>query len=99
SPILILGLPLYDTFLVSWLRYTRGLSPFRGSRDHFALRLETFGFFRFEILSMCYAASLLLTFVAYQVTVVSKHTALILYAITGIAALALGTWLARIKIE
>jgi UDP-GlcNAc:undecaprenyl-phosphate GlcNAc-1-phosphate transferase len=99
APILILGLPLYDTFLVSALRYTRGLSPFRGSRDHFALRLETAGFFREEILVMCYAASLLLTFVAYQVTLVSKSTAVLLYLITGITALALGTWLARIKIE
>src|SRR5262249_18518315 len=46
SPLLILGLPIYDTILVSYLRYMRGMSPFRGSRDHFALRLETFGFFR-----------------------------------------------------
>ena len=99
SPLLILGLPLYDTFLVSYLRYTKGLSPFRGSRDHFALRLETFGFFREEILVMCYAASLLLTFVAYEVTRVSSHYALLLYAATGILALALGTWLARIPIE
>jgi len=99
SPILILGLPLYDTFLVSFLRYTRGLSPFRGSRDHFALRLEVFGFFREEILVMCYAASLLLTFVAYEVTLVSTRFALVLYGVTALLALALGTWLARIPID
>ncbi len=99
SPILILGLPIYDTLLVSYLRYTRGLSPFRGSRDHFALRLETFGFLREEILVMCYSASLLLTFVAYEVTVVSRYYAILLYAATGLVALGLGTWLARIPIE
>jgi len=99
SPILILGLPLYDTFLVSYLRFTKGMSPFQGSRDHFALRLETFGFFREEILVMCYAASLLLTFAAYEVTRVSTHYALLLYAVTGITAMALGIWLAHIPID
>jgi UDP-GlcNAc:undecaprenyl-phosphate GlcNAc-1-phosphate transferase len=99
SPILILGLPLYDTFLVSFLRYTRGLSPFRGSRDHFALRLESFGFYREEILVMAYAASLLLTFVAYEVTLISNNSALILYSFAALVALGLGTWLARIPIE
>jgi UDP-GlcNAc:undecaprenyl-phosphate GlcNAc-1-phosphate transferase len=99
SPLLILGLPIYDTVLVSYLRYTKGLSPFRGSRDHFALRLESFGFFREEILVMCYSASLLLTFVAYEVTIVSIHSAILLYGITGMVALGLGTWLARIPID
>jgi UDP-GlcNAc:undecaprenyl-phosphate/decaprenyl-phosphate GlcNAc-1-phosphate transferase len=99
SPLLILGLPIYDTLLVSYLRYMKGMSPFLGSRDHFALRLETFGFFREEILVMCYAASLLLSFVAYQVTLVSNHYAIMLYGVTGLIALVMGTWLARIKIE
>jgi UDP-GlcNAc:undecaprenyl-phosphate GlcNAc-1-phosphate transferase len=99
SPILILGLPIYDTFLVSFLRYLRGLSPFRGSRDHFALRLESFGFYREEILVMAYAASLMLTFIAYEVTRIPNHAALILYAVAIAIAVALGTWLARIPID
>ncbi|OGR91553.1 MAG: hypothetical protein A2992_05810 [Elusimicrobia bacterium RIFCSPLOWO2_01_FULL_59_12] len=98
-PLLILGLPIYDTLLVSYLRYSRGMSPFRGSRDHFALRLETFGFFREEILVMCYAAGLLLTFIAYQVTIVSMQNAVLLYGVAAGVALVLGTWLARIQIE
>jgi UDP-GlcNAc:undecaprenyl-phosphate GlcNAc-1-phosphate transferase len=99
SPILILGLPLYDTFLVSYLRYTKGMSPFRGSKDHFALRLETFGFYREEILIMCYSASLLLAFIAYEVTLVSNAYAFMLYLATAGLAIGLGTWLARIPIE
>lgn len=99
APILILALPIYDTFLVIYLRFTKGLSPFLGSRDHFALRLEAYGFFREEILVMCYAASLLLTFVAYEVTVVPTSYAVLLYAMTGGLAMGLGTWLARIPID
>jgi UDP-GlcNAc:undecaprenyl-phosphate/decaprenyl-phosphate GlcNAc-1-phosphate transferase len=99
APLLILGLPLYDTFLVFYLRFQRGMSPFLGSRDHFALRLEKYGFFREEILVLCYATSLVLTFTAFEVTVVPTHFAIIIYAVTGAAALALGTWLARIPID
>jgi UDP-GlcNAc:undecaprenyl-phosphate GlcNAc-1-phosphate transferase len=99
APLLILGIPLYDTALVFYLRFQRGMSPFLGSRDHFALRLEKFGFYREEILILCYATSLVLTFTAFEVTVVPTHIAIIIYAVTGVAALGLGTWLARIPID
>lgn len=99
APILILGIPLYDTFFVTYLRFRRGQSPFLGSRDHFALRLEKFGFFREEILVLSYAASLLLTFGAYEVTVVPIQYALMIYAVLGLLAVSLGAWLARIPID
>ena len=99
APILILGLPLYDTFLVTTLRLQRGLSPFLGSRDHFALRLERHGFFREEILLMSYAISLSLCFAAYEVTTVQKYFAMAIYGATAVVAFALGAWLARIPID
>ncbi len=99
APLLILGVPLYDTILVTVLRLQKGMSPFLGSHDHFALRLERFGFYREEILILSYAACLLLTFAAYQVTVVVFDYALLIYAIALSIAVALGGWLARINIE
>jgi UDP-GlcNAc:undecaprenyl-phosphate GlcNAc-1-phosphate transferase len=99
APLLILGLPLYDTFLVIYLRFTKGQSPFLGSRDHFALRLESYGFYREEILVIAYSTSLLLTFIAYMVTVVSFQYAAIIYLLTGVLAIGLGTWLARIPVD
>ena len=99
APILILGLPLYDTFLVIYLRFHRGQSPFLGSHDHFALRLERYGFFREEILIMSYAMSLLLSYAAFQVTSVPTFYSIIIYIVVGAFALGLGTWLARIPIE
>ncbi|MFA5974716.1 MAG: MraY family glycosyltransferase [Elusimicrobiota bacterium] len=99
APLLILGLPLYDTFLVTCLRFKRGMSPFMGSRDHYALRLEKYGFYREEILILSYAISLLLAFSAYRVTVVPFQYALLIYSVIGVLALAFGTWLARIPIE
>ncbi len=99
APLLILGVPIYDTILVSILRLQKGESPFLGSHDHYALRLERHGFYREEILILSYAASLLLTFAAYQVSVAVFEYALLTYAIASLAAVALGTWLAKIKID
>jgi UDP-GlcNAc:undecaprenyl-phosphate GlcNAc-1-phosphate transferase len=43
SPLLILGIPIFDTAYVMILRVLRGRSPFKGSPDHFALRLRAAG--------------------------------------------------------
>lgn len=40
SGILVLGVPLFDLFYVMLLRLLHGRSPFIGSPDHFALRLQ-----------------------------------------------------------
>lgn len=43
TPLLILAVPIFDTLFVTALRVGRGLNPFRGSPDHFALRLTRMG--------------------------------------------------------
>lgn len=40
APVLILGVPVFDTLFVMWVRYRRRLPVFLGSPDHFALRLR-----------------------------------------------------------
>ena len=40
SPVLILGIPLFDLALVMWIRWRRGIPVTKGSPDHFALRLR-----------------------------------------------------------
>jgi UDP-GlcNAc:undecaprenyl-phosphate/decaprenyl-phosphate GlcNAc-1-phosphate transferase len=40
SPILILGIPVFDLVLVMWIRWRNGTSIMKGSPDHFALRLR-----------------------------------------------------------
>jgi UDP-GlcNAc:undecaprenyl-phosphate GlcNAc-1-phosphate transferase len=99
APLLILGVPIYDTILVTVLRLQKGISPFLGSLDHYALRLERHGFYREEILIISYAVSLLLTFAAYEVTLVVFDYAMLIYLFVGALACALGTWLARIRID
>jgi len=40
SPVLILGIPLFDLFLVMYIRWRNGNPVMKGSPDHFALRLR-----------------------------------------------------------
>jgi len=40
SPVLILGIPLFDLFLVMFIRWRNGNPVMKGSPDHFALRLR-----------------------------------------------------------
>ena len=40
SPILILGIPLFDLLLVMFIRWRNGIPVTKGSPDHFALRLR-----------------------------------------------------------
>lgn len=41
TPLIVLGLPVYDLAFVTWMRLRGGRSPFKKSRDHFALRLAS----------------------------------------------------------
>jgi len=40
SPVLILGIPLFDLGFVVWIRWRKGIPVTKGSPDHFALRLR-----------------------------------------------------------
>ena len=40
SPVLILGIPLFDLLLVMLIRWRKGIPVTKGSPDHFALRLR-----------------------------------------------------------
>ena len=40
SPVLILGIPLFDLALVMYIRWRNGIPMMKGSPDHFALRLR-----------------------------------------------------------
>lgn len=43
TPVFILGIPIFDTLFVMYIRYRRGLPIFWGSPDHIAIRLRHWG--------------------------------------------------------
>lgn len=91
APLLILFVPAFDTLFVSLLRLNQGKSPFLGSRDHFALRLEKMGFSRGQVVLMAAAAAAFLGFCAFLVTQLPLRGAVAVYALVAI----LVGWLGR----
>lgn len=84
APLLILFVPAFDTFFVSLLRLNQGKSPFLGSRDHFALRLEKMGFDRGQVVLMAGAAAAFLSFCAFLVTQLPLGGAVAVYALVAV---------------
>jgi UDP-GlcNAc:undecaprenyl-phosphate GlcNAc-1-phosphate transferase len=68
APLIILAIPIYDTLFVSVLRLRRGHSPFIGSKDHFALRLEKLGFSRRRVVWLTSLVTLALSVFAWLMT-------------------------------
>lgn len=85
TPVAVLGVPLFDLAFVSVLRIERGLSPFRGSPDHFALRLRRSGFSVKQIVGVAYGSGTVLGLVGYGMMQApdDAHAALIVTALSG----------------
>ena len=61
SPVMILGIPLFDLALVMWIRWTNGIPVTKGSPDHFALRLRRCKLTVRETAVMTYVVAVLLS--------------------------------------
>lgn len=96
SPLLIILIPMYDTLFVMYLRMRKGQSPFLGSKDHFALRLEKAGYSRGRIVTMAGAAAAFLGFCAFLVTQFSWKWSIGIYAMVLVEVLLLSKNLAQI---
>ncbi len=99
APLLILFVPVFDTFSVSILRLNQGRSPFLGSRDHYALRLEKLGFSRPQIVLISAAAAGLLGFCAFLATEYPLKEALAVYALVAAALLWVGRRLSLVAMK
>jgi len=75
APILILGIPIFDTLFVMIVRWKRGLNPLRGSSDHFALRLRRWRLTVAQTVMLSYGVSFLLGVVALVMVYGSEKVA------------------------
>lgn len=99
APIFILLVPMYDTLFVMFLRMKKGQSPFMGSKDHFALRLEQLGYSREGIVFMAAAGAAFLGFCGFLVTQLTLGWALCVYAIVLAQVLLLSEALAKVTMK
>jgi UDP-GlcNAc:undecaprenyl-phosphate GlcNAc-1-phosphate transferase len=81
APLFILLVPVYDTLFVMILRLRQRQSPFLGSKDHFALRLEKLGYSRGRIVLMAAAAAGFLSFCGFLATQLNATWALCIYLV------------------
>ncbi|MBL8024048.1 MAG: undecaprenyl/decaprenyl-phosphate alpha-N-acetylglucosaminyl 1-phosphate transferase [Elusimicrobia bacterium] len=87
APLLILGLPVYDTFFVSLLRLKQGKSPFLGSKDHLALKLRAIGFSTEKVVLIFAAVAAVFSAGAYLLTMTPFYVSLFLVAIVLLCGL------------
>jgi UDP-GlcNAc:undecaprenyl-phosphate GlcNAc-1-phosphate transferase len=99
APLLILFVPVFDTFFVSILRVNQGKSPFLGSKDHFALRLEKLGYTRHQVVIIAAVAGVILSFCAFLATQYDLNGALAIYALVAAALLWVGLRLSLVTMK
>ncbi len=98
APLFILAVPIYDTLFVSVMRLRRGHSPFLGSHDHFALRLEKIGFSRGWVVWLASMATLSLSIFAWLLTQVPLSWGILIASVLTIEFLLVSVAIAKIKI-
>ncbi|MCC7171279.1 MAG: undecaprenyl/decaprenyl-phosphate alpha-N-acetylglucosaminyl 1-phosphate transferase [Planctomycetes bacterium] len=95
APIVLLAVPIFDTALVSFHRLKRGCSPFRGSPDHFAVRLRRNGFSARVVAPVTWGIATICAALALALTKTGDRGSLaILGGVLG-AGLAIGIWVSR----
>jgi len=99
APILILGVPIFDTLLVMTIRQMRGQSPFKGSPDHFALRLRKWRLTVKQTVRLSYLASLVLGAAALVMIYSSERTALVVLFTVSVSLIFAAIWLKRIDMN
>lgn len=87
APILILGVPIFDTLFIMFIRHRKGVSMFQGSPDHVALRLVKLGNTKTRTVLLLWLASLALGALALVSTHWTFGWALLAYLTAGIGAL------------
>jgi len=99
APLLILGVPLYDTALVMTLRFLKGRSMFRGSNDHLALRLRALGLSVKQVTGLLWALSAALAACAGFLVRLSEKRALVFMVFFSFAALLFTLVISNIQID
>jgi UDP-GlcNAc:undecaprenyl-phosphate GlcNAc-1-phosphate transferase len=77
TPLFILGVPIFDTLFVMYVRASRGLPVLRGSPDHLVLRLKRWGMGVPHIVTAMYVASVGMGAIGLTIMSVNETLALI----------------------
>ncbi len=98
APVLILGVPIFDTFFVMAIRYLRKIPVFLGSPDHFALRLRRWALTVPQVVGCSCAASLVLGLAGLGVMWLPFGQALTIVTVAAMGLLVAAVWLKRMDL-
>jgi len=96
APVLILGVPIFDTLFVMMVRWRRGIPVMWGSQDHFALRLRKWKLSVGQTVLVSYLISFLLGIGALLMVFGSQAMAVGVLLAVLILTLLAALWLKRI---
>ena len=97
-PLLIVGVALFDTTLVSITRLLHGRTPLQGGLDHVSHRLVFVGLSTRAAVCLLYSVAVVLGWIALVITRVDRTTALVLSGLVALIALVSGVVLARVPV-
>ncbi|MEO5954657.1 MAG: MraY family glycosyltransferase, partial [Nitrospiraceae bacterium] len=99
TPVFILGIPIFDTLFVMYIRYRRRLPIFWGSPDHIAIRLRHFGMSVRQIVSTSYVATAVVGMIGLAMLSVGQEVAWGLCAGTVVVLLFVTAMLTKIEVR
>lgn len=99
TPVFILGIPIFDTLFVMYIRYRRGLPIFWGSPDHIAIRLRHWGMSVQQIVITSYIATAVVGVVGLAMLSVGQEVAWGLCAGTAGTLLLVTMMLAKVDVR
>ena len=90
TPLLLLGLPIYDTFFLILERWKKGKPFHKKSEDHLALLLLRKGWTKKKVLFFMYSLSALLSICGILLTILTNFQSILLVSILIIVLVLLG---------
>jgi len=99
APLLILGVPLFETTFVMAIRRQQGKPVMLGSPDHVALRLVKMGNSRERTVAIMCGAGVLLGALAWYVVQANWERALLVCGVAAVAAMLAAVRLASVRME
>lgn len=98
-PVLVLGYPIFDTTLVTFLRFIEKRSIFLGGKDHSSHILASLGFKKKRAVLLIYLICISLGSCALLMTISTPKTATALLMITGLGMASFGIYLALKRLK
>ena len=99
TPLFILGIPIFDTLFVMYIRYQRGLPIFWGSPDHIAIRLRHWGMPVPRIVIISCVSTAVVAGIGLSLMMVSQDLAWVLCLGTLVVLLTAALVLKRIDVQ